>query len=332
MSINKKALTRYMAYDRCLRNPGNHTWRDLLKKANDALNEEGLEGIGKTQFYADIQYMEQCEWRAPIEKHKDGRTVYFRYADRNYSINNQPLNESEVSQLKSAISVLTRFKGMPQFEWINEVIPALETKLGLIKTETEIIAFENNLDYEGLRYISPLFNSIIQKKATKVLYQDFKSAFTYEIVFHPHYLKQFNNRWYAFGHNPDRNNIVWTLALDRIHSIENINVGYYNLNLDWDDYFDDFVGVTKAETPAIEIKLLILDAEQAAYIKTNPLHRSQKPIRQVENGFETTLKLIPNFELEKLILSFGERIQVVSPDSFRKRIAERIIKLAKLYT
>jgi len=331
MSINKKALTRYMAYDRCLRNPGNHTWKDLIKKANEALEEDGLNGIGKTQFYADIQYMEQCEWRAPIEKHKDGRTVYFRYADRNYSINNQPLNESEVSQLKSAITVLTRFKGMPQFEWVNEVIPALETKLGLIKTEKEIIAFENNLDYEGLKFISPIFNSVIQKKAMKMLYQDFKSAITYELEFHPHYLKQFNNRWYAFGHNPARNAIVWTVALDRVKSIENINVEYFNLNIDWDEYFADFVGVTKSENSTVEIKLRILDAEQAAYIKTNPLHESQKPIRQVENGFETTLNLIPNFELEKLILSFGERIQVLSPESFRTRIADRSIKLAKLY-
>lgn len=332
MSINKKALTRYMAYDRCLRNPGNHTWKDLIYKANEALEAEGLEGIGKTQFYADIQYMEQCEWRAPIEKHKDGRTVFYRYADRNYSINNQPLNESEVNQLKSAITVLTRFKGMPQFEWVNEVIPALETKLGLIKTEKEIIVFENNLDYEGLKFISPIFNSIVQKKPTKVLYQDFKSAVSYELEFHPHYLKQFNNRWYAFGHNPARESIVWTLALDRIQSIENIKVDYFNLDLDWDEYFYDFVGVTKSKSPAVEIKLLILDAEQAAYIKTNPLHQSQKPIRQVENGFETSLKLIPNYEFEKLILSFGERIQVLAPDSLRTKIADRITKLAKLYS
>jgi len=137
MSINKKALTRYLAYDRCLRNPGKHTWNDLLNKANDALAEEGLEGIGKTQFYADMQFMEFSEWKAPIEKYKEGRTVFFRYSDRNYSINNQPLNETEVKQLKSAIHVLTRFKGMPQFEWVNEIIPALETKLGLVATERE---------------------------------------------------------------------------------------------------------------------------------------------------------------------------------------------------
>jgi hypothetical protein len=48
-STNKKALTRYLAYDRCLRNTGaKYTWQRLKDEANKALLEEGLEGIGKT--------------------------------------------------------------------------------------------------------------------------------------------------------------------------------------------------------------------------------------------------------------------------------------------
>ncbi len=145
MSINKKALTRYLAYDKCLRNIGKHSWQDLVTKANDALAEEGLDGIGKTQFYADINFMQSSEWKAPIERYKEGRTVYFKYSDKNYSINNQPLNETEVKQLNSAIHVLSRFKGMPQFEWINEIIPILETKLGLVNVENEILSFDSNI-------------------------------------------------------------------------------------------------------------------------------------------------------------------------------------------
>lgn len=331
MSINKKALTRYLAYDRCLRNPGNHTWKDLIKKANEALAEEGLVGIGKTQFYADILFMEQCEWKAPIEKKKRGTTVYYFYSDRNYSITSQPLNDLELSQLKSAISVLTRFKGLPQFDWIHELIPALETKLGLIKVQGEVISYDNNLDYEGLKYITPLFSAITEKKAIKMLYQDFKSPLPYEIDFHPQFLKQFNNRWYAMGYNPAQETLVWTVALDRIKRIDDSVMEYFEMNYDWEEYFSDFIGVTRSGFEVIEVKILIQDAEQAAYIRTNPLHQSQRPIRQVEGGFETTLKLIPNYELEKLILSFGERIEVVSPESFRMRIAERIKKMADLY-
>lgn len=107
MSVNKKALTRYLAYDKLLRNKGRkYTWRDLVNYANEALEEEGLKGIGKTQFYADIQYMQCCEWKAPIETEvdpMDKRLKYFYYANPEYSISNQPLSETEMIQLKSAI-------------------------------------------------------------------------------------------------------------------------------------------------------------------------------------------------------------------------------------
>ena len=60
MSINKKALTRYLAYDRCLRNTGaKYTWLRLLEEANKALLEEGLEGIGKTQFTKDTRFIQK---------------------------------------------------------------------------------------------------------------------------------------------------------------------------------------------------------------------------------------------------------------------------------
>lgn len=62
-------------------------------------------------------------WNIPLERIKDGRKKIFRYKDLAFSINNQPLNELEAEQLKSAMFVLKRFKGLPQFKWINELLP-----------------------------------------------------------------------------------------------------------------------------------------------------------------------------------------------------------------
>ena len=52
---------------------------------------------------------------------------------------------------------------------------------------------------------------------------------------------------------------------------------------------------------------------------------------KVEGGFETSINVIPNYELEKLILSFGERIKVLAPKSIQKQIAQRLEKSNKLY-
>ena len=334
MSINKKAYTRFLAYDRCLRNQGrNYTWKDLLKEANKDLEKEGMEGIGKTQIYMDIRYMKESAWEAPIEIRKEGRTAYYRYSNKRYTISNKPLSETEEKHFRSAFSILSRFKGMPQFDWINELVPFLEKSLpGLSKENNQkIIAYESNIDYVGWKFIGPIFNAIANKRVLKILYQDFHSEFPYEIEFHPYYLKQHNNRWFALGLNPIEKKDNWTMALDRIKQIDETDISYVATDVNWDDYFSDFIGVTKMDGDIAEVKLLITDQVQAKYIETNPLHETQKQLKQVDGGFETSIKVIPNFELEKLILSFGEKVKVVSPLDLRNKIANRIEKATRLY-
>ena len=166
MSINKKAQIRYLTLDKCLRNNGRlWTWQNLLEAVNDVLGEEinpktkQPMKIAKTQLYEDLKDLEYRVYNAPLKRNPDGKTVYYSYEDPNYSIQNAPLNETEAKQLKSALQVLSRFKGIPQFEFINEIIPAIESKLGLVSLEREVMSFENNLDYEGSKFITPLFNA-----------------------------------------------------------------------------------------------------------------------------------------------------------------------------
>lgn len=56
-------------------------------------------------------------WAIPLKRHKDGRKVYYRYADKFYSISNKGIKPSEAAQLRDTLSILSRFNGMPQFEW-----------------------------------------------------------------------------------------------------------------------------------------------------------------------------------------------------------------------
>ena len=335
MSLNRNAQLRYLAIDSCLKNRGRKwTWEDILAQVNKVLLEDNPNspGIGKTTIYEDLKDIEYRIFNGQIERIKNGRTTYLRYLDPQYSISNQPLNDTEIAQLKAAISVLTRFQGLPQFEWMNEIIPVIEGKLGIIKTEKEIICFEGNFDYSGKEFIPLLFNAIVNKTVLNITYQDFKSPVAYKVELHPYYLKQFNSRWFVFGFCDTRPDQIQNLALDRIKQAEEISKRYRIFDTDWQDYFSDIVGVTKLGNKAIEIKLLILDAEQAAYIQTKPLHQSQKKIRKTDDGFETSIRVIPNYELLNLLLSFGERIKVISPRSFQEKIEKKVLKLYSLYS
>lgn len=334
MSINKNALIRYQVLDRCFRNTGRiYFLEDLLEECNKALIDfdQNNDGIQRRQLFEDIKFMEsKAGWSIPLERFRYGRKVYYRYEDLSFSINNQPLNDSEAEQIKSALQIFSRFSGTPQFEWVNEMIPMLESKFGLIERKSEIISFESNIDLKGLHFLTPLFNAIVNERVLLVKYQDFKSSEPYEIIFHPYYLKQFNNRWFVLGLNS--NNLLenWNLALDRIISINETAGKYRSTQINWEDYFYDIIGVTRPKGIELQEIILRFTPEVAPYVITKPLHPSQKHKSDL-NGLDVKIKVIPNFELERLILSFGEQVKVISPPYFKERIFERLKLISGLY-
>ncbi len=324
MPINKHALIRYHALDSCFSNPYRPYYlEDLLDECNKALYEHTGEakGVKRRQLFDDINFMEsEAGWAIPLERLRDGKKVYYRYAESNFSINNQPLNAAEADQIKSALLVMSRFKGLPQFEWIDELIPIIENKLGLVGESKKVILFDSNIDYTGLQHISPIFHAIVNRHALKIEYQDFKSPESYTITFHPQILKQFNNRWFSFGVNENRKEVIWNMALDRIIKVETTRNEYIPLEMDWEnDYFFDFVGVSKTNEEIIDIQMEI-QPEQVPYIRTKPIHGSQKGPIQKDDKWHITIRVIPNYELVKLLLSFGASIKIVSPESMKLKM------------
>ncbi|MEX2347748.1 MAG: WYL domain-containing protein [Balneolaceae bacterium] len=327
MSVNKNALLRYRVLDKCFRNPGRkYFWEDLLQAVNKELIEfNGPDStIAKRQLYDDIKFMESEQgWSIPLKKHKDGRKVYYRYEDIDFSISNQPLNENEKSQIEAALSVLSRFSGAPQFEWMQEMIPVIQDRLGLKQSSGEVISIESNIDLKGIEHLGALYEAIINEQVLEVEYQDFKSDKSFELTFHPHFLKQYNNRWFAFGLNEELDKPTWNLALDRIVSLEQIQGNYIATEIDWNEYFFDIIGVTSPIEGKIEKVVLEFTKEQAPYIITKPLHPTQKH-QWMGDKLQVVIEVIPNYELKSLILSFGEKVKVTKPISLQNEIQKRL--------
>jgi predicted DNA-binding transcriptional regulator YafY len=337
MATNKNALLRYQVLDRCFRNPGRmYFWKDLLDECNKSLFEldPDSNGIQRRQLFMDINFMESSQgWSIPLERIKFGKRYFYRYSDLNFSINNQPLNEEELNQVRSALSVFSRIKGIPQFEWINTIIEKLERILHLPPWQQGFIGFDNNEFLAGIEYLGYLFNAINYKKVLKITYLSFSASEPTEFEIHPWYLHQFNNRWFLFGYNPLCPTHPWILAIDRMKEIsETIKPYIENTTIDFNEYFEDIIGVTRPDTSEIVTIKLRFSLAQAPYILTKPIHGSQRKVVQDESGLVISVKVIPNFELEQLLLSFGEHVEILEPINLRKHMAKRISKmLAKYY-
>jgi predicted DNA-binding transcriptional regulator YafY len=334
MSTNKNATIRYQALDRCFRNPGKrYNIEDLVNVCNEALSDvdPASSGIKKRQVYEDIKFMQDSRgFDAPIETYKDGRNAYYRYSDSKYSINSQPLNEQEAQQLKESLLTLSRFKGLPQFDWMEELSARLEHTFQL-KSSQNVISFEENQFLIGREFISPIYNAIVNQKVLKIVYQSFKQEESIELEFHPYHLKQYNNRWFVFGIVTGNTNIT-NLPLDRIFSIDESNNKYVpNDSIDFDEYFEDVIGVSVPNNSVPQKVILKIDRELWPYIKTKPLHGSQK-VKQETNEFTIIqLEVHLNYELESLILSRGEAIEVLESVELREKIKTRIQQLLNKY-
>lgn len=327
---------RYKILDNCFRNPGKRYFmEDLISECNKVLVEIDpySKGISRRQIFEDIKFMESIEgWSVELEKRRDGKRVFYRYADLTFSINNMPLNELEISRLLSAMDILSQFKGMPQFVWVNEIIQKLQQGIAPDAELTSIIDFDNNQYLKGIDHLGPLHDAILYKKVLLIVYQPFENRTPLDIVIHPYFLKQYNNRWFLFGYNADKEKPDWNLAIDRIVSIKEINAKYQNnTEIDWQEYFEDIVGVTKPNNTEPERIILIFKGIAGKYLETKPLHGSQKAKWINDTTLEVSLNVIINFELERLILSYTDSVTVIQPSRLAKSVKLKLEEAISRY-
>ncbi|MGY5353682.1 helix-turn-helix transcriptional regulator [Wenyingzhuangia sp. IMCC45467] len=334
MATNKNAIIRYQALDKCFRNTGKrYAMNDLIEACNQALYDFNgtTDGIKRRQVYDDINFMKSEQgYGVELTITKEGRTAYYRYSSPDFSINNQPMNETEAQQLKEALLTLNRIKGMPQFGWVEELTLKLEKDFDFHETPREILGFENNPYLKGLEHLNTLFNAILYEKVLLIDYQSFRKNDIEVFSMHPQYLKQYNNRWFVLGTN-SKHQPVTTLAIDRIVAIKESKEVYEVSDIDFTERYEDIIGITRGLDNEVTKITLQANKSLASYMLTSPMHGSQKNGELNEDGLTFSLEVIPNYELEQQILSYGEALKVIAPADFVNKIKDRIKASLKNY-
>ncbi|MBQ3658128.1 MAG: WYL domain-containing protein [Bacteroidales bacterium] len=329
MPANKNALIRYKTIDNCLRNKYRQwTIEDLVDACCDALYDcEGItKGVSLRTVQSDIQIMrsDKLGYNAPIEVYDN---KFYRYADPDYSITKMPLSQNDYDVIKEATDMLRQLSDFEQFDKFDDVIGRLDDSLakGLNKRKP-IINFDSVKDLNGIELLTPLYRHIDRKQTLRIMYQSFNAELPTEIIFYPYLLKEFRNRWFVVGSANDAKK-VFNLALDRIVSIDPVDVKYVESpNFDPEHFFDNVIGVSTSPKSFPRRIKFWTSKEQSNYIKTKPLHHSQKIIAENPDGScEFQIEVVINFELFSTFLSYGAGVRVISPqvvvDWMRKETA-----------
>lgn len=329
MPVDKQVLLRYQVLNKCFRNKyREYTIDDLVDECNEALRRADKPDVSKRTVQNDINILEADYGIILNEKLRLGKKRLYRYVDTNYSIPLFRINDEERHKLQDAIRVLDHFEGEPTYDWARTLLMQIEG--GLFDEDTSpVVTFQSNPDLKGISYFSDLLQAILTKRVLKLKYTPYGKE-TQIVNIYPYHLKQFNDRWYLIAQAIGYQSYAH-YALDRIEGFEEIALPYKESDVDFSEYFDDVIGVTVPDVDAEDIVIKVT-GKRFNYIRTKPLHLSQRVIEETEGYAIISINVKVNKELESLILSFGDDMEVIAPASFRNRIAEKIKVMNQLYS
>lgn len=333
MPVNRNALIRYTTIDKCLRNRYRKwSFDDLLNSCSEALFEhEGIDkGISPRTLREDIKNLrsEKLGFNAPIITYDK---KYYTYKDPNYSILNIQLKENEGIILQKSMLLLQQFADFNSSKQAQDVLESINQTTPTNK-HRNIIYFDKNTQAEGKEYLDELLQRILNKECIDIRYRSFHTKKKKTITLHPYILKESNKRWYIVGKKNNSAEIS-SLALDRIHSIQPNNEIKWmeDVNFDPEEYYEDVIGISTNKGLKKEKILIRIDAQYAPFILSKPMHHSQKLISRGSQHCTISIEVVPNWELERLLLGYSEKIKVLSPTKIQKRIAHILNKAAQEY-
>lgn len=319
--MNKNQLIRYRVLDSCFSNFGRKYFLDDLiqiceKKVSEQTGKKHTFSRRTIQY--DIEFMEN-HWIIPLNRHVEGKRIYFRYSDKDFSIDSMPLSTQGWAQIQLALDLLTQIDGVPDILNLSKIEEFSEGRLK-INEKKKVLKFDVNPFLRGMNHFKILLNAVKNETVVSIDYSPFNTDKIDSYLFHPYLLKQFNKRWFCIGYNEMNKNMFWTIALDRIKSVTLSTQPYRINNIDWDDYFADIIGVTNfIEAKTQEVKIEVSDRVRE-YILTKPLHGSQS---QKIEGNIVTLRVKLNKELENSLLDYLGDIKILQPESLRINLEKR---------
>ena len=147
----------------------------------------------------------------------------------------------------------------------------------------------------------------------------------------PYALKEFKGRWYLLAKDL-KDERLKTFGLDRMQNLELTKKKFiYPKDLDVGQLFKNCFGIINPQETQIENIILSFDAEQGKYIKSFPLHESQKTITDNETELRISLDVYLTHDLLMEILSYGERVKVIAPNSLKQELSVRFTKALAHY-
>ena len=182
----------------------------------------------------------------------------------------------------------------------------------------------------GQRHLTPIIEAMRDGVKIRIMYQSFHSAEPSTFILAPYCVRVFRQRWYVLG-TSEKGKELRLYGLDRILNTERTTTPFVlPENFDAEAFFANGYGVTVDERKP-EIVRISVDAYQANYLRSLPIHPSQEETERNNDYSVFQFFIVPTYEFIKELLSYGGTLEVLSPKWLRKEMKQEALTMNEIY-
>lgn len=183
----------------------------------------------------------------------------------------------------------------------------------------------------GKMHLQPIINAMKQGKKIRIEYQRFGKQEVRCITVEPYAIKVFKQRWYVLA-NDDKWEMPAVYALDRIATLKETDEDFvFPTEFDAETFFKDCYGVLCGTNDKAQKIVLRAYPPYVNYLRTLPLHTSQKELDSTPEYADFELYLRPTFDFRQELLCQGDEVEVLEPKAFREEMKQMVQRIVNRY-
>src|SRR5690606_370879 len=222
------------------------------------------------------------------------------------------------------------FDGQPEAS--ERILEAFDTfnALNVADRLSKHIHFEKRKP-QGTEHLYGLLHAMKNQVQITFVYQKYWEDELTERTVEPYALKEFKNRWYILSKDLS-DNAIKSFALDRITDLD-ISKRKFTVPKDFDvnEYYRYCFGIISPNGHQPEDVILSFNAFQGKYIKSLPLHDSQRILVDNADELRIQLKLFITHDFFMELLSFGDNLKILEPQSLIDDLKSTVRNINKRY-
>lgn len=214
----------------------------------------------------------------------------------------------------------------------NRVLEAFDTFNALSVGErlSQNLLFEDRKPI-GTEHLQLILQAIDHQQELAFKYQKYWEDNPTSRHTKPLALKEFKHRWYLLTID-NKDERIKTFALDRITSLKiNTRTFVRPEHFNARNFFKNSFGIISPEDQNCETIILSFTKFQGKYIKSLPLHHSQKILIDNEEELQVQLKICATYDFIMEVLSFGSEVKILEPTWLQNEIKRLLTQALKRY-